>query len=1102
MHKHIITTLLFGVLFIFNAQAQKKKKDTKEEEKWEVSNPKGDFNYKDHNFSTNEGTWMNLDVSPDGKMIVFDLLGDIYSISISGGKAKPLRIGIPFEVQPRFSPDGKKISFTSDAGGGDNVWVMNIDGSNAKQVTKEKFRLLNNATWMPDGNYLVARKHFTSRRSLGAGEMWQYHITGGSGLQLTKRKNDQQDVNEPNVSPDGKYLYYSEDMYPGGSFQYNKDPNKQIYVIKRYEFETGKTITITGGPGGAARPQVSRGGKLLAFVKRVRTKSVLYIHDLNTGEEWPIYDGLNKDQQEAWAIFGVYPNFSWMPNNKEIVFWTAGKINKINIETKEVANIPFTVDATIKIAETLHFNSPVAPEEFTAKVIRNAVTSPDRKTVVFSALGQLWKKTLPDGKPQRLTTQSAYFEFEPSFSPDGQNIIYVIWNDEELGSVNKISLSGGTPTKLTSEKGIYRTPVYNSSGSMITFRKEGGNSDQGLSFAKKTGIYTMSSSGADKKQVTDEGEYPIFSKDGKRIFYQTGGTYFGELTKKLASVDLNGKDKKTHIKSKYANRLVPSPDNKWIAFTILQKAFIAPLVLNGKEIDLDNKSKSVPVSQISKDAGINLHWSKDSKKVFWTLGDEYFANDVKDKFTFLPGSPEKVGEVTSEGIKIELKVKTDIPKGKIAFTNARIITMEGDQVIENGTIIINGNRIEKMGNASEVVVPSDAKVYDVSGKTIMPGIVDAHAHIGGFRYGLTTQKHWQLYANLAFGVTTAHDPSANTESIFTMSEMINNGNMVGPRLYSTGIILYGADGDFKAVVNKLDDARSAIRRTKAFGAKSVKSYNQPRRDQRQQVIQAARELQINVVPEGGSTFYHNMSMIMDGHTGIEHNIPVAPVYKDVNELWKTSKTGYTPTLIVNYGGMNGEYYFYQNDNVWENEKLLKYTPRSIVDARARHRTMVPDEEYENGHILVSKTCKALTDQGVKVNLGAHGQLQGLGAHWELWMFEQGGMTNIEALQAATINGAQYIGAGNDIGSLKEGKLADLIVLEKNPLENIRNTETVTYTMVNGRLYDTDTMNEIGNVSKERTKFWWENNKYSQAFPWHQESQSFMRPGCGCHIGHN
>jgi len=1094
MKKPVYLLMLLASMTSFS---QEKKDDSK----WDVTNPKGDFNFKEHQFSTDEGTWMNLDVSPDGKTIVFDLMGDIYSMPITGGKATALRTGISFEVQPHFSPNGKKIAFTSDAGGGDNIWVMNIDGSDAEQVTKEKFRLLNNSYWMPNGNYLVARKHFTSGRSLGAGEIWQYHITGGSGIQLTKRKNDQQDVNEPCISPDGKYLYYSEDVYPGGFFQYNKDPNKQIYAIKRYDFETGKTITVTGGPGGAARPQISHDGKTLAFIKRVRTKTVLYLHDLETGEEWPISDDLNKDQQEAWAIFGVYPNFSWMPDDKEIVFWNKGKIYKIDVSTLAVSNIPFTVDAKIQIAETLHNYSPVAPDQFTAKVIRHAVTSPDQKTLVFNALGHIWTKKLPNGKPKRLTNGSD-FEFEPTFSHDGKTIAFVTWNDENLGAIYKIPASGGTMIKLTTEKGIYRTPSFSPDGNMITYQKESGNNDQGRSFTKKTGIYTMNTDGSNVKWVINNGAYPTFTKDGKRIFYQTGGTYFGNLTKSLKSVNLNGKDERTHIKSKYANRLVPSPNNEWIAFTILHKAYVAPLVMNGKEIDLDNNSKAVPVSQIAKDAGINLHWSKDSKKIFWTLGEEYFTNDIKDRFTFLPDSPEKIAKMDSVGIKVGLTSKTYKPSGRIAFTNARIITMENDEVIEKGTIVINENKIEYLGKSDEINVPSNAKVYDVSGKTIMPGIVDAHAHVGGFRYGLTTQKHWQLYANLAFGVTTSHDPSANTESIFAMSELIKNGDMIGPRLFSTGIILYGADGDFKAVINNLDDARSAIRRTKAFGAKSVKSYNQPRREQRQQVIQAARELGINVVPEGGSTFYTNMSMIMDGHTGVEHNIPVAPVYKDVLELWKTSNSGYTPTLIVNYGGVNGEYYFYQKDNVWENEKLLKYTPRQIIDSRSRYRTMVPDEEYENGHILVSKTVTDLSNEGVKVNLGAHGQLQGLGAHWELWMLHQGGMTNMQALQAATINGANYIGAGNDIGSLKVGKLADLIVLDKNPLEDIRNTETVKYTMVNGRLFDTETMNEIGNTQSERSQFWWENNKYNAAFPWHQAAQSFTRPGCGCHVGHN
>jgi len=477
----------------------------------------------------------------------------------------------------------------------------------------------------------------------------------------------------------------------------------------------------------------------------------------------------------------------------------------------------------------------------------------------------------------------------------------------------------------------------------------------------------------------------------------------------------------------------------------------------------------------------------------WTLGNELFNDNLTERFKFLKGSVDSLPPMDSVGIKIDLVIPTDQPKGMIALTNAHIITMDNDNVIESGTVLVEGNKIKAIG--TNIEIPVSASIIDLEGKTIMPGIIDVHAHSGNFRYGLSPKKQWEYFANLAYGVTTSHDPSTNTEMVFANADLIKAGKMVGPRLFSTGTILYGADGSFKAVINSLEDAKSAIRRTKAYGAFSVKSYNQPRREQRQQVIQAARELDIIVVPEGGSSFNHNLNMVVDGHTGVEHNIPVAPLFDDVTTLWSKTKAHNTPTLVVNFGSMSGEYYWYQNTNVWEKDRLLSFTPRPIVDSRARHRVMIPDEEYQNGHILTSQSLKKLSDKGVKINLGAHGQLQGLGAHWELWMLQQGGMTNMEALQCATINGAVYLGMDHQIGSLEEGKLADLIVLEKNPLEDIRNSEHVTYTMVNGRLYDAETMNEIGNYNTKRAKFFFEQEGSGNAYPYFQETNSHMMPQC-------
>lgn len=1058
MKQHILlsTLLFFSATGLFA-----------QEKKWDIEKYKGTV--KNFTVNTDEGTWMNLDLSPDGKEIVFDILGDIYSMPITGGQATLLSGGIAFEVQPRFSPNGKYISYTSDKAGGDNIWIMNRDGSNKKQITKESFRLLNNATWMPNSEYIVARKHFTASRSLGAGEMWMYNINGGEGIQLTKRKNDQQDAGEPNISPNGKYLYFSEDVTPGPSFQYSKDPNGEIYAIRQLDLTTGKLTNLIDEQGGACRPQISPDGQLMAFVKRVRLKSVLYVQNIKTGEEWPVYEDLSHDQQETWAIFGVYPNFAWTPDNKAIVFYAKGKIRRVDLNTLQSNEIPFHVTSNQTVQQSLHFPQQVFSNDFTSKMIRQLITSPDGKMVVFNAAGYLYKKELPNGTPERLTN-SLDFEFEPTFSPDGKFVAYVSWNDELKGSIKRIDLKSGKIHTLTDEKGYYYSPSYANKGDKIVFRKGVGNETLGYNFGRNTGIFIVSASGGPKTLVIENGIKPMFNSDDSRIYFQSNA----DGKKAFKSVDLNGANERIHYTSTYATQFVPSPDGKWMAFTELFNAYITPMVTTGLVLDLSANNKTLPVSKVTKDAGTYLHWSTDSKKLNWTLGEQYFSCEVKNAFNFVEGAPAKLPTPDSTGLSIGLTLKSDVPTGIVALKGARIISMKGDEVIEEGTILTDGNKITAIGNANSVNIPNSAKVIDVTGKTIMPGIIDVHAHLRPSPDGVTPQTDWSYLANLAFGVTTAHDPSSNTEMVFSQAEMLKAGRLVGPRLYSTGSILYGADGDFKVVINSLDDALSHLKRLKAVGAFSVKSYNQPRREQRQQILEAARQLKMEVVPEGGSTFFHNMNMIADGHTGIEHSIPVAPVYKDVFQFWNNTNVAYTPTLIVAYGGQWGENYWYDRTNVWENEKLMTFTPRSIIDERARRRTTSEYGDY--GHIEVSKTAKLLADGGTKVNLGAHGQIQGLGAHWELWMLAQGGMSPLQAIRCATLNGASYLGMEKEIGSLEVGKLADLIIMDANPLDDIRNSEKIKYVMINGRLYDSATMNEVGTREKVRGKLWFEMNK--------------------------
>ena len=940
-----------------------------DEKKWDVNIAHGPT--KPVRFDTDEGTWMDVDVSPDGREIAFSLLGDLYRLPIDGGNAVRVTSGPAWDVQPRWSPDGKELAFTSDRGGGNNLWRvpasgMNADGSNATPVTKEDFRLLNNPAWTPDGQYLVGRKHFTGERSLGAGELWLYHASGGGGLQLTKQKNDQQDLGEPAVSPDGRYVYFSEDVSNGPTFQYNKNPHGVIYAIKRLDRQNGRIDTLIATPGGAVRPQPSPDGKSLAFVKRVREKSVLHVMDLASREVRAVWDGLSHDQQEAWAIFGPYSNYDWTPDSKSVVLWAQGKLWRVDMASGKASNVPFRASVEQTVAAPLRFEQKIDEGSFTPKMIRDVATSADGKTLVFHAVGQLWRKRLPDGRPERLTSNDGVYEYQPSFSQDGRKLLYTAWSDAGMGAIYvRDANGGGTGKRLTQEKGFYYGPKFSPDGRRIVYSKTGGGGLTGSLWSGERGIYVMSADGGKPTRVSLEGESPQFSADGTRIYYLTGGG----LKKKLMSVGLHGEEPREVFDLKYVDSVSLSPDGKWVAFTELFNAYVAPLVTTGKAVELSKDSKAIPVTQVTADVGSYLHWAADSQSLHWMVGDAYYSRALNQSFAFLPGAPKELPKPSNGGgIPVGLTIAVDAPKQLVAFTNARIVTMRdaenSQEVIENGTVVVRGDVIEAVG--ANVAVPAGAKVIDASGKTIVPGYVDAHAHAAHFGQGVVPQQNWAYYTNLAFGVTTMHDPSATTEFVFSEAELQKAGKMVGPRVFSTGTILYGADGDFKAVVNSLDDARSHLRRMKANGAFSVKSYNQPRRDQRQQINTAARELGMLVVEEGGSTFHHNMTMVLDGATGIEHNIPVAPLYKDVIGLWSQTDVRNTPTLVVSYGGLSGEYWWYARDNVWEDKKLNRFFPRETLDARSIRRETAPDWDY--WHIEVAKSAKKLRDAGIKIQV--------------------------------------------------------------------------------------------------------------------------------------
>ena len=491
----------------------------------------------------------------------------------------------------------------------------------------------------------------------------------------------------------------------------------------------------------------------------------------------------------------------------------------------------------------------------------------------------------------------------------------------------------------------------------------------------------------------------------------------------------------------------------------------------------------MPVARLTDYGGYALTWSADSARLHWTLGPQLYDVAVRD--------------AVAEGAKpaesyasIGLQVPVDEPAGVLALTNGRIISMKGDEVIERGTIVIEGNRVAAVGPADGVQIPRNARVIDVTGKTVMPGLIDMHGHIDCcYLVGALPQKQPSRYAALAFGVTTNMDPYSNELTTYESEETRLAGITVGPRWFGSGSVIYGRahKGDFTYVpIESYEDARRTLVRKQALGAVYIKSYKQPARGQRQQLVKAGRETGILIDVEGESHYYNDVTMILDGHTNLEHALPVANYYDDVIQLFAHSATSNTPTLVVTFAELFGENYLYQTTRPWDDPKVRTYVQETISGYGAlgaggsappyvRGMTTVhaADEVYDIGFRSVARSVKKLDDAGVVINAGSHGQIAGLAMHWEMWLLAQGGMANHRILRAATLNGAHTLGIDAELGSLEPGKLADLIVLDGNPLEDIHNTNTVRYTMANGRLYDSASMNEIAPQERPRGKFYWE-----------------------------
>ncbi len=1064
---------------------------------WDVTIPKGKT--RSIGFSTSEGTYMSVSPAPDESWVSFDLLGHIYRLGKGEESAISLTqtSGVSLNFHPAVSPDGKKIAFISDRSGQDGIWTMDSDGNNPQLLFVDPDVRFTDPVWMPDGKGIIAVRHSPTpgrgwhRRNT---KIWLFPSNGEEPRELLGGTATQ--YNSPSISSDGRWLYFHQSYFSGNRFG-----TQSGYHIRRMELSSGQievisnTVTpdITPEDFKVASedtmpmhivsefaPEISPNGRFLAFGRELDGESTkhknhqfrpatgLFLRDLKTGQE-TFLAKVTKDLTSAHGIYSyrVMPGYGWSQDSKAIFFSEGGKIRRLEPGSVSVSEIPFTAKVKREISERVRGKVTFDDDSVQSRYLQWPVSSPDTRSVAFIAFGQLWLAdastgkakvlVLPDGKDRLLT---------PAFSRDGTKIFYTSWDDQAGGKLWQYELKTRRAIQINVPVAKYIYPVVSKDGASL-YLNRGDRLEPWLSPKNWELIEVNIVTQKTKPVISLPYFQNITEGDDGRLYYQyqreahTVSLYepypdYESLSRRviLRSVDTNGQEIRDHVSLPaiafgsftLGSDAQLSPDGQWLTYVSSSDVYLAEVAKLPKTDDGLSKLVTDPnidqpgVKRLTELGGKYPKWQS-AEDLEWVSGHRYQLYNTQSG--------------TLKNLPIIAKTKRAHGKGKLAFKNAKLITLNGDEVLEHADLLIEDSRITCVG---ECDISDDVKVIDATNKVIVPGFVDVHAHNAG--EGQFTTKWTTGKLNLAYGVTTTVDPAILSQSLFPLSEMVEAGSILGPRTFGTAEIVTKPATAFGDTldVSSFNDALRNVRRRADWGAVSIKNFRLTSRRANQQLIEAARESGLTITGEGGP-LYFDIGFAMDGQTGWEHTIAHLPIYSDVATFFGKAGVVYSPTIVV-AGHRGGSMdYFRPRHNFKADHKYLSF----LEPAQREYYKKIPPLEIRPIETFAFPIqAQGLADiirAGGRGAIGEHAEQPGLGHHWEIWSYATA-LTPLEALRVAALDGAWFIGMDHEIGSIEPGKLADLVILNSDPLKDIKNTLDIEWVMKQGLLFDGDNLNRI------------------------------------------